>query len=121
VIREIELPIPLREFYHESKYRNLDLEYQLLSKITETEKHLQMLVDTDPETSSQNRYNDVIPYKDNLVPITNWTYFNGSFVSGSVPDHEELFIATQGPLNWTVPKFLQMIFDYGVGLVVMTW
>jgi hypothetical protein len=40
VIREIEAPIPLREFYHESKYRNVDLEYQLLSKITETEKHL---------------------------------------------------------------------------------
>jgi hypothetical protein len=41
VIQDIEASIPMREFYHESKYRNLGLEYQLLSKITETEAHLQ--------------------------------------------------------------------------------
>ena len=116
----LEQGIPMRQFYYNVQLRNLDCEYKLLTKITETREHASLLLENTPELRSQNRYPDVLPYKDTLVLLSNGAYINASFIDGVTQGSEGQFIVTQGPLSRTVEKFWDMIYEQGVSLVVMT-
>ena len=66
--------------------------------------------------NNKNRYTDILPFKDNLVPLKDVNYINASFIN--IPDKKN-FIATQGPLDHTVSDFWEMIYEYNVNIIVM--
>jgi receptor-type tyrosine-protein phosphatase gamma len=115
---EIEQPLTASLFFQQFPLRHRELEFRLLKQITETKDHEDLLV--DPQTSqSDNRYSDVLPYIDTRVSLSGGGYINASFVSGSLPDSQGMFLCTQGPLQQTSAKFWQMIWEYSVPLIVM--
>ena len=118
-LQEAEKGIPMAQFYPIMKIRDLDLEFRLLKKITETKEHAGLLCENSPETMSENRYPDVLPYRDTLVQLNSGAYINADFVDGSISETENLFIVTQGPMSGTLRKFWDMIWEYDVSLVVM--
>ena len=119
-LQEAEKGIPMNQFYPYMNIRDLELEFRLLKKITETKEHAQMLCENSPETMSENRYPDVLPYRDTIVRLVSGAYINADFVDGSTSDTESLFIVTQGPLPSTKTKFWDMVWEYDVALVVMS-
>jgi hypothetical protein len=63
-VREVEKGIPLSEFQESMESRELDLEFQLLRKLTETKEHQQNQEKIDKKKSSLlNRYSEIIPCK----------------------------------------------------------
>jgi len=74
---------------------------------------------------SKNRYPNILPYDNNLVSIidkdkkTSSKYINASFIKLSSVNNENVYIATQGPLQETIEDFWSMIFHQDVRLIVM--
>ena len=68
------------------------------------------------EKSDKDRYGDILPFKDNLVPLNEVKYINASFIN--IPEKHN-FIATQAPLENTVSDFWEMIYEYNVNVIVM--
>lgn len=119
LLAEIERGIPLNEYLQQMQLRNRDLEYQLLRKITETKQHGGLLHSTSPTHSSHNRYCDILPFRDTMALLSSGSYINASLVDGSIPNSEEFFIATQGPLTTTTDNFWQLVWELNVALIVM--
>ena len=119
-LEALEQGIPMRQFYFNVRLRNIELEYKLLAKITETREHAALLVENTPELRSQNRYPDVLPYKDTLVLLSSAAYINASYIDGATQETQGQFIVTQGPLTRTVEKFWEMVYEQEVSLIVMT-
>ncbi|XP_015222912.2 tyrosine-protein phosphatase non-receptor type 18 [Lepisosteus oculatus] len=71
----------------------------------------------------KNRYKDILPYDQSLVPLTLLAdqgapdYINASFIQGAA-EHRS-YIATQGPLLNTLGDFWRMIWQYRVKVIVM--
>lgn len=118
-IKELEKGIPYKEFYFHSQMRKKDVEFRLLKIITETKEHADFLVRNCPLTLSLNRYPDILPYKDTVVSLLNHSYINASFIDSSLPNTENMFIATQAPLKSSVSSFWSMIWQYNVELIIM--
>lgn len=116
-VREIEQGIPYRSFEDLSKRRNLDLEFKLLKKMTETAQHSSRLVPNGPEMQGQNRYSDIVPYTDTAVVVSEGAYINASYVSRLIDQGQ--VIATQGPLPATRERFWLMIWEQNVTSIVM--
>ena len=62
------------------------------------------------KNEEKNRYNNILPYDDNIVKTTN--YINASWVTNA-------YIATQGPLENTVNDFWDMIWTTNCTTIVM--
>ena len=63
------------------------------------------------------RYKDVLPYKDNIIKISNENqYINGSWINFP---RKESFIATQGPKDSTIEDFWQMCFEFNINVIIM--
>jgi receptor-type tyrosine-protein phosphatase gamma len=116
---DIERGIPINEYLQQIHLRNRDLEYQLLRKITETKQHGALLYANSPTHQAQNRYCDILPYRDTMALLSSGSYINASLVDGSVPNSEEFFIATQGPLSSTCSNFWLMVWELNTALIVM--
>ena len=118
VLQEAEKGIPMSQFYPYMTVRDLVLEFRLIKKITETREHAERLMEASPETLSENRYPDILPFRDTLVRLNNG-YINANLVDGPFEETEELFVVTQGPLPGTRVKFWDMVFQCNVALIVM--
>lgn len=114
----LEQGIPYRQFYHHSRLRVISSEFQLIKKITETPKHEENLL-KNPANSVYNRYRDILPYRDSIVPSRSGDYINASLVDGSCEDTAGMFIATQGPLPNTLEQFWLMVWESDVTLIIM--
>lgn len=77
-VREIEKGVALPEFYNSMMCRELDLEFRLLRKLTETKEHLDNQEVIEKKRSSQlNRYSDLRPCKFTLVYLISLTHKSG--------------------------------------------
>ena len=80
--------------------RDLNTEFRLLRKLTETKEHL-----SNQETigSSFNRYADLKPFKHTKVRLmqrtadVNDSYINANYINSAKQINDQAFIATQGP------------------------
>jgi protein tyrosine phosphatase len=100
--------------------------------------HFQCLYrEHNQDFKAQNRYNDVLPYKHNLVEVKDESggniYVNGSYInvpircckaansSDSNPLNygERAFIAASAPVEKSLNNFWEMIFQNKVRLIVM--
>lgn len=117
VLLKAEKPLPYNEFLYHSRARDKHTEFLILKKITETAAHQECL-ENDLSNSTQNRYKDILPYRDTRVPLSTNEYINASLIiSGS--GNERRLIAAQGPLSNTAYLFWKMIWEHEVKLVVM--
>ena len=119
--------IPIDEFNFQSKLRDLDTEYRLLRKLTETKEHLANQESFEKAASKLNRYSDLKPCKSHLsiICIVKHTrvrlaqrnadiydsYINANYINSSTSQNDQIFIATQGPLTLTIENFWRMIWQ----------
>lgn len=128
-VKLIEQSIPIINFQEHYLKRNIDLEYQLLKKITESQGHADIKV-SDIKLNKLNRYDAVTPYKHNIVHIyrenesqdpstlTYDNYLNASWVD-CCNGQEKVFIATQGPKKNTFVNFWKMVWAQNVRTILM--
>ena len=63
-VQEVEMSVPSNEFRMTMQARELDAEFRLLRKLTETKEHLQNQEQFDKKASSKlNRYSELKPCK----------------------------------------------------------
>jgi protein tyrosine phosphatase len=83
--------------------RNLDMEYRILRRITESQFHSKNLINFDPSISKHNRYPNILPFKHTQVNLPQdpsndqSPYINASYIS-TIFNNDNFFIATQAPL-----------------------
>ena len=63
----IEQGISINEFDLQSKLRDLDTEYRLLRKLTETKEHLANQENFEKAAAKLNRYSDLKPCKKEFI------------------------------------------------------
>ena len=84
----LEEPIPIGEFQHAVKSRNLLQEFMILNNITCSKPALKRLVDHD-SLDSLNRYSDILPIEETRVQLAprneQPTYFN-SYINANFAD-----------------------------------
>ena len=116
-LQKTEKPIPYKEFLYHSKARDKEIEYRILKKITETKQHVEFLSNL-PENHLQNRYHDILPYRDTMVSMSSGQYINANEISFSSTDAPRI-IATQGPMSNTCAAFWRMVWEHDVSLIIM--
>ena len=102
-------------------------ELKLLKWITEDEKHKNNFIKIDNKGQKLNRYNDILPYEYNIVPLNDKNsdkkdinnYINASYISSPFDNKTKLFIATQTPLENTISSFWKMIYNHKIKLIIM--
>ena len=122
--------------------RDLDAEFRLLRKLTETKEHQNNLEIVEKRKSSAlNRYAELKPCKFIfLILLTSFlytivkhtrvrliqrnedicdSYINANYINTSISRNDQLFIATQGPLETTIENFWRMVDQERISLVVM--
>jgi len=69
-VREIEKGVKLEDFPTSARARELDTEFRLVRKLTETKEHLQNQEAMDKAKSSLlNRYSEIRPFKHTRVRL----------------------------------------------------
>ncbi|XP_036435359.1 tyrosine-protein phosphatase non-receptor type 18 [Colossoma macropomum] len=75
------------------------------------------------ENVKKNRYKDILPYDQTrvilspILPDYSSDYINANFIKGATQN--KTYIATQGPLSYTVVDFWRMIWQYKIQVIVM--
>ena len=123
----IEKGVPSSEFQESKEARDLESEFRLLRKLTETKEHQenQEVVEKKHQSSLLNRYAEMKPFKHTRVRLIQRnediydSYINANYVNSSISKSDQLFIATQGPLPSTVENFWRMVDQEGSTLIVM--
>jgi protein tyrosine phosphatase len=124
-IASLERGICLEDFQKEKDERILDMEFRILNRICHTMVHFQGLYrEHNQEFKAQNRYNDVLPYKHNLVEVKDNLggniYVNGSYINVPIRNYgERAFIAASAPVEKSLNNFWEMIFQNKVTLIIM--
>jgi len=124
-IASLEKGICVEDFDKEKEERVLDMEFRILNRICHTMVHFQCLHrEHNQEFKAQNRYNDVLPYKHNLVQVKasdgSDIYVNGSYINVPIRGKgEKAFIAASAPVEKSLNNFWEMIFQNKVTLIVM--
>jgi len=138
-----------KRLYSQERYQNpikkSDLKYYVENKLKEAlpfseefERLGKLSLDTIERKTSiseaqsnrrRNRYKDIVPYDFNRVPVIPAykisgdaepsDYINASFIADMFNGEQKKYIAAQGPGTDTTPAFWQMIWQYGVQVVVM--
>jgi len=124
-IASLEKAILLEDIEKEKEERAMDMEFRILNRICHTMVHFQGLHrEHNQDFKAQNRYNDVLPYKHNLVEVKdesgNNLYVNGSYINIPIRnDGEKAFIAASAPVEKSLKNFWEMIFQNKVTLIIM--
>lgn len=125
-VREIEKGVPLNEFNESMNARELDAEFRLIRKLTETKEHLANCEAFDKKTNALlNRYAELKPFKHTRVRLLQRnediydSYINGNYINTATSKNDQLFIATQGPLKTTCENFWRTIDQEKCSLIIM--
>ena len=105
-------------------------ELKLLKWITEDEYHKNNFISfntiNNKEEIKLNQYNDILPYKYNIVPLEKDNkeininnYINASFITNPLNNKQNIIIATQSPLKDTIKSFWKMVYNYKIKLIIM--
>ncbi|CAD8205399.1 unnamed protein product [Paramecium octaurelia] len=123
----IEKGISVLHFSQELLKRDLEMEFRLLRRLTETQYHNDNLFDFHPDVQRLNRYNNIIPFKHSIVKLKSEgdeeenlkeSYINANFIN-LINGKERMIVATQGPLLSTFGHFWKMIVQENMSMIVM--
>lgn len=98
--------------------RQIEQEFRIITKITNTNKHSEKLVEFTEEVGSQNRYSEVYPFAFNNVRLTSGEYINASYVTDTRDILLKKYIATQAPLKKGYSQFWRMVWESGSHFIV---
>eukprot|EP00347_Sterkiella_histriomuscorum_P023299 403335178 len=124
-VQLIEAGINIEAFELESQLRDLETEFRLVRKLTETKEHDSNQESIEKESSKLNRYQKLKPFKHTRVRLAQRnadildSYINANYVNSSTKQNDQIFIATQGPLPLSRENFWRMINQEKVQLIVM--
>lgn len=82
------------------------------------------MAEVPPGAEEKNRYKDVLPNPHSRVAlflkfgVPNSDYINANYIRG-YRDASKAYIATQGPLYWTVADFWRMVWEQKCSVIVM--
>eukprot|EP00744_Colponema_vietnamica_P003632 GILI01005536.1.p1 GENE.GILI01005536.1~~GILI01005536.1.p1 ORF type:complete len:351 (-),score=92.12 GILI01005536.1:159-1166(-) len=102
--------------------RNLDLEYQVLRRITETPAHIGRLEEPSSRViQSKNRYSNILPYQHSRVRLRSgpMDYINANYVVCYTGEPACQFIACQGPVEESIADMWRMVWESESPAVVM--
>lgn len=120
-VQILEQGIPLNDFERQALVRDLNTEFRLMRKLTETKEHL---ANQDTTGSKMNRYSDLKPFKHTKVRLNqrnadvNDSYINANYINSAMQANDQAFIATQGPLPSTRENFWRMILKENTRLII---
>uniref|UniRef100_A0A914L344 protein-tyrosine-phosphatase n=1 Tax=Meloidogyne incognita TaxID=6306 RepID=A0A914L344_MELIC len=129
MLRPVVPPAPIRASEIPSEYilRHRDSDYQFSQEfeLLPRGKNLDHTISERRENIKKNRYNDIKACDSTRVrlkqstgsPTNSSDYINANFIKGY--KGRKVFIATQGPLESTIPEFWRMIWERGCRLVIM--
>lgn len=105
------------------KKHDFECEFKLIGWITEDEAHTDKFIDLKGITAL-NRYPDILPYKYNTVFISQEeknieNFITGSYINGPFTEDNNMFIATQGPLESTTFSFWKLILTQQIKVIFM--
>lgn len=124
-IASLEKGMLVEDYQKEKEERAMDMEFRILNRICHTMVHFQNLHrEHSQDFKTQNRYNDVLPYKHNLVKVEDDlgsnVYVNGSYINIPIKNGgERAFIAASAPVEKSLNNFWEMIYQNKVTLVIM--
>jgi len=123
-LKNIAKPIRLDMIMDAIKNRDIEMEFRILIRITETNFHTKKIIDYCPQSMKLNRYASVLPYsfnrvvfeKDPTIDFETNQYINASMIKGYFePDKQRVkYIATQAPMCNTLETFWQMIWKLNI-------
>jgi protein tyrosine phosphatase len=112
----VERSVVTSDFRETMSARELDAEFRLLRKLTETKEHIANQETLDKKASGKlNRYAELRPFKHTRVRLLQRnedihdSYINANYINSSIATNDQLFIATQGPLPHTSENFWRMV------------
>ena len=85
------------DFERQALVRDLNTEFRLLRKLTETKEHLS---NQEHCGSHLNRYSDLKPFKHTLVRLVQRntdisdSYINANYINSAIQQNDQAFIAT---------------------------
>ncbi|KAL7076647.1 hypothetical protein ACQ4LE_003551, partial [Meloidogyne hapla] len=130
MLRPVVPPVPIHASLIPSEYilRHRDSDYQFSQEfeLLPRGKNLDHTISERKENARKNRYNDIKACDATRVrlkrstgsPIVSSDYINANFIKG-YSKGRKVFIATQGPLESTIPEFWRMIWERGCKLIIM--
>ena len=117
----LEQGILLSDFERQALVRDLQSEFRLIRKLSETKDHL---AGQETYGGHFNRYTDLKPFKHTRVRLQQRgadisdSYINANYINSAVKANDQVFIATQGPLPTTRENFWRMIVQENVPLIL---
>ncbi|KAI1728522.1 protein-tyrosine phosphatase domain-containing protein [Ditylenchus destructor] len=118
-------PIKVEELPGEFVMRHRDSDYQFTQEfeMLPRGKNLDHTISERKENARKNRYNDIKAADATRIRLRKLTgdpssdYINANLIKGY--KNRKVFIATQGPLECTVPDFWRMVWEQGCKLIIM--
>jgi len=123
----IQKGVKLKNFKDNMNKRNLELEFKLLRRLTENQTYTEHFRAYNPEITKFDRYQSIVPFNHTMVKLPKLTedgpdaetYINANYIGSSKLTEPKAFIATQGPLENTIPAFWRMVWHNDISLIIM--
>lgn len=124
-LQGFEKRILFTEFEKHKEEANIDVEFRILTRITNTNKHLEKMVEYDDNMYKKNRYDHLIAFGHSMPkcndkdPNGNF-YINANYIESPVfKDSPKRYIVAQAPTSKTTEDFWKMIYEHDVCSIVM--
>eukprot|EP00347_Sterkiella_histriomuscorum_P012601 403367944 len=137
-LKFLERGIALENLSDIKEQKRLEMEFRVLQRMTQHKGHVKNLFNSPQmEFMKQNRYNEVLPFSHSRVVLKNQPtiipsdigigynedlnfYINANYINSFVRGSgEKAFIATQAPIDYTLERFWQMIWEQNTKLIIM--
>jgi len=97
----------------------------VLDAFTSTEEHEARYSGIEPHELKQNRYSNILPYKETAVSIEDslssqlGSYINANYLTNPNDGTPRELICTQGPIDSSITNFWRMVLSSNISMVVM--
>lgn len=124
-LQGFEKKILFTEFEKHKEEANIDVEYRILTRITNTNKHLEKMAEYNDTMYKKNRYDHLIAFKHSMpkcIDRNNNTniYINANYIESPIfKESPKRYIITQAPTSKTNEDFWHMIYEHDICSIVM--
>ncbi|CAD5117865.1 DgyrCDS6610 [Dimorphilus gyrociliatus] len=105
-------------------YKEIHQQFNLLKEFSvnlRKEKKVNVEAAKKPSNTKKNRYGDILPFDETRVILeddgSGGDYINANWIKGT--NDKRAYIATQGPIELTIPHFWRMLWQTNASTVIM--